>query len=273
MKKRVYPIVLCILMLVLTIALFVFLPNNLFYLLPFKILIGIGVIIMFLLYIEILKRSAQRKKTTDTYSIVTEGLKDGTISNEDDLRKIYEVCGMEDIYGTFASFLEHYLVSLRKKKDNRIQYEQYEEIADGKISFLKINTLLSKIIEKERQEKPYEGVYDRERKLLQDIENAADNNRPSEVKSGLSYLANVLIENQKKHSKENRRNNLITRIGVILTVLGLIATVIIFIVQQNHNLTSRDVKKEMIEVIDSCFVIDTNGIVDHHLHTSNANSK
>lgn len=220
------------------------------------------------LLINSMRRRARIRKTKETYELITNGLKDGTVSTENDIRRIYEVYGMADYYYTFASFLDKYLVFLLREKDEKIQYSKDDKL-EGKISYQDINTLLSGIIKRERTEKPYEGVNEYERKLLQDIETAADNNRPTEVKSGLSYLANALMESQKTNSKENRRNRLLTIIGVIVTVLSLIAAIIIFFIQNNRSLTSKDVKQDMKEVIDSCAVIDTNGVIDYRLQVNN----
>lgn len=222
-----------------------------------------------LLVTNYMKRKARFKKTKESYEIITNGFKDGTILTENDIRRIYEVYGLSDYNNTFASYLDNYLVFLLREKDNKIQYSTKDGKLEGEVSYQFINKFLSEIINRERVEKPYEGVNERERKLLQDIEIAADNNRPTEVKSGLSYLANAIMESQKINSRENRRNTLLTKIGVLVTVLSLIAAIIIFIIQNNRSITNKEVKQDMKEVIDSCAVIDTNGIIDYRLHVEN----
>lgn len=222
-----------------------------------------------LLVTNYMRRKARFKKTKESYEIITKGFKDGTILNENDVRRIYEVYGLSDYNNTLASYLDNYLVFLLKEKDDKIQYSPKDDKFEGGISYQFINKFLSEIINRERVEKPYEGVNERERKLLQDIEIAAYNNRPTEVKSGLSYLANALMESQKMYSKENRRNTLLTKIGVLVTVLSLIAAIIIFFIQNDRSITNKEVKQDMKEVIDSCAVIDTNGIIDYRLHAKN----
>lgn len=224
-----------------------------------------------LFYSTIQTRINRARRQKRTFNIITDGFKDGTISTENDLRRLFEVCEMDVFYNSFASFLDDYLVFLLREKDERIQYEFTEDTTERKPSYNKINNILSEIIHKEREEKPYDGVNERERKLLQDIEMAAKDHNTDAVNSGLLYLSNVLIENQKIFSKDNRRNSLLTKIGVIITIFSLIVAIIIFIIQNKHNLTSRDIKQNLIEVIDSsCVVVkDTTEIIDYRLKSNN----
>lgn len=219
-------------------------------------------------YFILYGRIIQRRKIKKTFSTITETIKNGNIIDSADLRRIYEVNGMEAFFGTFASFLDCYLVSLLEKQDDRVQYESKKDDQEGKVKYDFINRLLRDIIKTEREKKPYDGVNEREQKLLLDIESAAENDRFSEVKSGLSYLANVLIENQQIYSKQNQRNNFLTRLGVIVTIAGLIATIIVFIIQQRHSITSSGIKQNVKEVIESCNVVDTNGVVNYHLQSA-----
>lgn len=248
--------------------------------LPFDIPNLVKIIIILLLWVYIIYfciKFIDMKKyrsIKSAYSLITEGFKDYTIADSSDLRKIYDVCGMENYFGSFASFLENYLVNLRRNKYIDIQNSKQKESEEDdfeqrKETFNRINTFLSQIIEAERIETPYDGVNERERKLLEDIETASEHDRKTEVKSGLSYLASALIEKQVEYSKENRWNNIITKIGVIVTIIGLIVSIIIFIIQQNQSLTRSDVKKDMVEVVDSCIVVDTNGIAGYHIQSTN----
>ena len=214
-------------------------------------------------------KDKRKKKVQEVYGIVTRRFIYGTIIHKDELLRLYEDYHLEKVFDTFASFLDSYLAYLLKYEDPRIQYYQEIEDSEGKVQYKTIEETLSSFITEERKVKPYEGVNERERKLLQDIEIAAERNEQTAVKSSLEYLANAIIENQKIYSKENRLNNRMTIIGVIITIIGLIATILVFIIQQNHSLTSRDVKKDMIEVVDSCVVVDTNGVSGYHLQSNN----
>jgi hypothetical protein len=230
----------------------------------------------FLLSIEVLMLLSDKKEKKD-YQIVikdvnntiTDGFCDGTMWDKTTIKRLFEVNKLNESFDSLADFLDNYLNSLLRWKDNRIQYEVEGESADKKVSYKKINDFLTSIIQKEREEKPFEGVEERVRKLLQDIDKASKEQNPDAVSSNLNYLANIMIENQKIYSKENRRNNLLSRIGVICTILGLIAAIIIFVIQNNKSLTGEVVKQKMIEVVDSSVVIDTNNIVDYRLEFGN----
>jgi hypothetical protein len=235
----------------------------------FEIVGGIFLIVALYFYISALLDIQTKKKIRRVYDIITKRFTYGPKVNKNELLRLYQEKDLENYFGTFASFLDSYLASLLENENPKIEYKTTKDIPEGKVAYDEINTILTSIIEEERKVKPYDGVNERERKLLQDIENAAKVNEQTAVKSSLEYLANAIIENQKIYSKENRRNNLISRMGVIITIMGLIATIIVFIIQQHHSLTSNDVKKDMIEVVDSCVVVDANGVSGYHIQSNN----
>ena len=189
------------------------------------------------------------KKSQATFDIITDGFLNHTIATKDDLKQIYEV---KEISDTFADFLDHYIVSLREKKDMRVlygdkEYSDKKECVDKKVSFNYINEFVTKVIIEERKEKPYEGVYPFERKLLIDIDMAARNEELSSVKSGLENLSNAIIDNQKKYEKAHKIN----KWSVPISVITVILSIVLFLVQQKSALTKTDIEDIMDEYVMS----------------------
>lgn len=208
------------------------------------------------------KQQAEIKKI---FSIITTSFCEGMDMNETKLRRVYEVNNLDESFDSFADFLEKYLDTLLKEKDNKIHYGKTTETPDNKTSYDDIDKTLSLIIKTEREEKPFEGVEERSRKLLQDIDKASKEKDFEKVNSGLKSLAIIMIENQKIYSKENLKNIRFARISGIATILSLVFAIIVFFIDYYQSLTSEDVKKDMIEVIDSSVVKDSINHVNYPL--------
>lgn len=211
------------------------------------------------------RKDKKQAEITKIFGTITTSFIDGMKMDETKLRRAYEVNNLNESFESFADFLDNYLNTLLNEKDNRIHYGKNTENPDNKTSYDDIADILSPIIKREREEKPFEGVEERARKLLQDIDKASKDKNPDAVSSSLKYLSNIMIENQKIYSKENLKNNRLTKIGVILTIMSLVAAIIIFIIQNHRSLTGETIKQEMIEVIDSSVAIDTSNNVDYRL--------
>lgn len=235
-------------------------------------LVFMACVFVLLAYSSLIDNREQKKQQAEIKKIfgtITQSFCDGMNMDETKLRRTYEENNLNESFESFADFLNKYLNTLFNERDDRISYGKNTENKDNKKSYDDIDDFLSPIIRREKAEKPFEGVEERARKLLQDIDKASKEQNPDAVSSSLKYLANIMIENQKINSKENRRNALLTRIGVIATIVGLVIAIIIFIIQNNRSLTGETIKQEMIEVIDSSVAIDTNNIVDYRLKYDN----
>lgn len=105
------------------------------------------------------KRRVYKNKLKRSFKLITKGIEDDTIKNKDDIFLIYKSIISEL---TFADFLDKYIIYLRKNKDER-------DTAEIKIDaglFNRISIFIKKIVDEERQDKPFEGVDNYEQRLL-----------------------------------------------------------------------------------------------------------
>ena len=236
------------------------------------IVAGVGVLVLYGFLDDTedkLKGKEQQIKIKKIFGTITESFCDGTKMDETTLRRIYDINNLNESFESFANFLDNYLNTLLNEKDDRISYGKNAENKDNKTSYDDINSFLSSIILREKEDKPFEGVEGRSRKLLQDIDKASKEKNFEAVNSGLKYLANIMIENQKIYSKENLKNSRFAKISGVATILSLVFAIIIFIIQNHLSLTGEDVKKNMIEVIDTSVVKDTINQVNYPLKYEN----
>lgn len=238
----------------------------------FCIVFGVGLIVLF----EIAddkenkwKDKEQQNKIKKIFGSITQSFCDGTMMDETTLRRLYEVNNLDESFESFADFLNNYLNILLNEKDDRIRYGEGVGTPNQKKSYDDINKYLSPIIQKEREEKPFEGVEEWARKLLQDIDKASKDHNSDAVSSSLKHLSNIMIENQKINSKENLKNSRFAKICGIATILSLMFAIIVFFIQNHRSLTGEDVKQNMIEVIGSCVVKDSISHVKYSLEFNN----
>jgi len=200
---------------------------------------------MFIIF-TVWKRRVYKNKLKRSFKLITKGIEDDTIKNKDDIFLIYKSIISEL---TFADFLDKYIIYLRKNKDER----DTTEIKIDAGLFNRISIFIKKIVDEERQDKPFEGVDNYEQRLLNLIDDAAQCGEKKSVHNNLSDLATSIKINQMKLKKAARINTW----SIPISIISIIITVCIWwfgrtsISTKDLKTIKQDNKSALIEVIDS----------------------
>ena len=127
-------------------------------------------------------------------------------------------------YISYVDFLESFLIYVREKDE------------DGKLT-TKISAIINPILEKEKAEKPYSNVKERERRILLAIENSLGKGETSSLKNNLDDLSGVIENNQKALDRARRINNW----TVPISIIGVLLTLFIWL--YGSSLSNKDVER------------------------------
>ncbi len=139
-------------------------------------------------------------------------------------------------YISYIDFLESFLIYVREKDE------------DGKLT-TKISAIINPILEKEKAEKPYSNVKERERRILLAIENSLGKGETSSLKNNLDDLSGVIENNQKALDRARRINNW----TVPVSVIGVLLTLFIWL--YGSSLSNKDVERISNQIYTS--IIDS----------------
>ena len=148
-------------------------------------------------------------------------------------------------YISYVDFLETFLIYVRDKD------------VDGNLTN-EITAIIDPILEKEKTEKPYSNVEEKERRILLAIEKSANNGETSSILSNLSDLS-IAIESNQRALKSARTTN---RWTIPISIAGVLLTIFIWI--YGSSLSDRDVQRISNQIYttisDSLQTADSNNI-------------
>ena len=125
---------------------------------------------------------------------------------------------------SYLDFLESFIIYVRQE-DN-----------DGALT-KRIEDLIHPILEKERAEKPYPCVKERERRILLAIEDSAAKGETASLKNNLEDLSTVIENNQKSLDRARTTN----KWTIPISIVGIILTVFIWL--YGTSLSEKDVQR------------------------------
>lgn len=180
-------------------------------------------VLFFMTYVKSKKRYRESKQE-DAYNLIQKGIEEGTLDNDSDIFLIYKRLTQGNYhYNSYAVFLESFLIHIRKNFD--------------KDSILLISKRITPILNKEREEKPYCNIQDRERRILLAIEDAFKKNETNSIKHTLVDLSMVIESNQKALEKAERTN----KWSIPISIVGVLLT--LFIWFYGSTLSNKDVER------------------------------
>ena len=170
------------------------------------------------------KRHYRRSKQENAYDLIKKGIEEGSFDNDGDIFLVYKKLAQGDYqYNSYADFLESFLIYIRKNSD--------------KDTILLISKRITPILNKEREEKPYCNIKDRERRILLAIDDAFKKNGTNSIKHTLIDLSMVIESNQKALDRARRTN----RWSIPISIVGVLLTLFIWL--YGSSLSERDIER------------------------------
>ena len=158
------------------------------------------------------------------YGLLLKGIEHNTL-NSNTIRLIYKrMIERKYEHITYLDFLESFVIFVRQE-DN-----------DGALT-QRIEDLINPILEKERAEKPYPCVKERERRILLAIEDSATKGETTSLKNNLEDLSIVIENNQKSLDRAQTTN----KWTIPISIIGIILTVFIWL--YGSSLSEKDVQR------------------------------
>lgn len=146
---------------------------------------------------------------------------------------------------SYVDFLETFLIYVRDKD------------VDGNLTN-QITAIIDPILEKEKMEKPYSNVEEKERRILLAIEKSANNGETSSILSNLSDLS-IALESNQNALKSARTTNKWT---IPISIAGVLLTIFIWI--YGSSLSDRDVQRISTQIYtsisDSLYTIQSDSL-------------
>lgn len=147
---------------------------------------------------------------------------------------------------SYIDFLESFLIYVRKKDE------------DGTLT-KNISESIESILEKEKAEKPYSNVNEREKRILYAIEESANRGELLAVKNNLKDLS-IVIENNQKALNRARMTNKWT---IPISIIGILLTLFIWL--YGSSLSEKDIQRISTQiynsVADSLHVIKSDNVI------------
>lgn len=145
---------------------------------------------------------------------------------------------------SYIDFLESFLIYVRQKDE------------DGSLTN-RISEIIDPILEKEKAEKPYSNIKERERRILLAIEESANKGEHVSIKNNLEDLS-IVIENNQKALDRARMTNKWT---IPISVIGILLTLFIWL--YGSSLSDKDVQRISTQIYTS---------ISDSLHTAKSDS-
>lgn len=159
----------------------------------------------------------------EVYYQLSVGLRQNTIDEDDVLRIYNHIYKKRNAHTSYVDFLEIMSLYIRKKD------------SDGELTS-KFKALTNSIIVKEKTEKPYFNVDDKERRALLAIEIGVANNEKTSVKKNLEDLAVMIEDKQKALGRQKKVNTA----SMLLTLVSILLSVFMWI--HGSSLSEKDIK-------------------------------
>ena len=199
-----------------------FTRDELAMILTFVISLYTTIVVFFMINIKSKKRYRE-SKLKEAYNLIKKGIEEATLDNDSDIFLIYKKLAKPySSYNSYIDFLESFLIYVRKTSEAK--------------NVLTISERISPILEKEREEKPYCNIKDRERRILLAIENAFKKNETSSIKHTLDDLSMIIESNQKALDKARQTN----KWSIPISIIGVLLTLFIWL--YGSSLSERDIE-------------------------------
>lgn len=147
---------------------------------------------------------------------------------------------------SYISFLESFLIYVRQKDE------------DGELT-TQISKIIDPILEKEKAEKPYPNIKERERRILLAIEESAQKGELTSLNNNLEDLSIVIESNQKTLDKARMTN----KWSIPISVIGILLTLFIWL--YGSSLSEKDIQRISTQiytsVADSLYVITSDSVI------------
>jgi len=189
---------------------------------------------LLLIMITRMKNRLYRKKsdTEKAYELLLKGYEHHTL-NDKAISLIYKrkiARKYESI--SYIDFLESFLIYIRQKD------------VDGSLTN-ETSELIDSILEKEKAEKPYPNVNERERRILLAIEDSANKGEFASINNNLEDLS-IVIENNQKALDRARATNKWT---IPISIIGILLTIFIWL--YGSSLSDKDVQRISTQIYTS----------------------
>lgn len=181
-------------------------------------------------YITFLKsRKIQRVSNIDkSYELLLKGIEQKTL-DEESIRLIYNDKIARKYNIPFVQYLESFIIHVREKDD------------EGNLT-KQLSAIIIPIIQKERKEKPYLNLDEKNRHLLQALEESV---KHSEMKAFSSLLTDLSLSIE-SDQKALLRARITSRVATVISIIGLALTLFIWL--YGSRLSDADVKRISSEI-------------------------
>jgi len=189
---------------------------------------------MFVMMLTLRKRKSYRKRT-DTeraYELLLKGNEQQTLTDNAIVLVYKRMIAQNYEYVSYIDFLESFLLYVREKDE------------DGKLTN-EISNIIGPILEKEKAEKPYSNVRERERRILLAIENSLNKGETISLKNNLNDLSGVIENNQKALDRARKTN----KWTVPISIIGVLLTLFIWL--YGSSLSNKDVERISNQIYSS----------------------
>ena len=166
-----------------------------------------AIVALFMIYIKS-KRHYRKSKREEVYNLIKKGIEEESFDNDGDIFLVYK----------------------------RLAQGDYHYNSD-KDTILLISKRITPILNKEREEKPYCNIKDRERRILLAIEEASKKNETNSIKHTLIDLSMVIESNQKALDRARLTN----KCSIPISIVGLLLTIFIWL--YGSSLSERDIER------------------------------
>ncbi|GEM_PF-3753240 len=202
---------------------------------------------LFALMITMRRSRFRREKSdkVDAYELLLKGNEQQTL-NEGSISLIYKRCISKRYeHISYMDFLESFLMYVRQKDE------------DGTLT-QSVSKIIEPILEKEKIEKPFSNIKERERRILLAVENSASKGEISSLKNNLTDLSIVIENNQKALD----RARAINRWSIPISVIGILLTLFIWL--YGSSLSEKDVQRISTQICttlsDSLYTVKPDSI-------------
>lgn len=195
-----------------------------------------------------MRKSRFRREKSDkvyAFELILKGIKQQTLT-EGVISLIYKRCVSRKYERiSYMDFLESFLMYVRQKDE------------DGALTH-EVSDIIEPILKKEKAEKPFSNIQERERRILLAVEESAKNGEHASLKSNLTDLSIAIESNQKALEKARRIN----RWSIPISIIGVLLTLFIWL--YGSSLSDKDIQRISTQICtnisDSLYTIQPDSI-------------
>lgn len=189
---------------------------------------------VFVMMATMMKRKTYRKRADKekAYDLLLKGYKQQTLSDNAIFLIYKRMIAPRYDYISYVDFLESFILFVRQND------------TDGKLTKA-ITEIINPILEKEKAEKPYSNVKERERRILLAIEKSLNKGETTSLKNNLDDLSGVIENNQKALDRARKTN----KWTVPISIIGVLLTLFIWL--YGSSLSNKDVERISNQIYSS----------------------